>query len=181
MLQSALRPLTVHAQPAALPLQPAPVTADVAGASIDLDGLVAGMEPGRLIAVTGTRTDLPAGATVQSGEIAMVASVSTGADGGDTTYSTLNLAAPLAYSYQRATVQIYGNVVAAHQGATISQVLGSGQPAQAPQTFTLSSGPLLADPAPDGRGLASTLTVTVDGVGYAQVDRFDSTTPPSRS
>ena len=93
MLQSALRPLTVYAQPAALPLQPAPVTADVAGSSIDLAGLVAGMEPGRLIAVTGTRTDLPAGATVQSGEIAMVASVSTGADGGDTAYSTLNLAA----------------------------------------------------------------------------------------
>ena len=60
-MQTALRPLTVHAQPTALPLQPAPVTADVAGSSIDLDGLVAGMEPGRLIALTGTRTDLPPG------------------------------------------------------------------------------------------------------------------------
>jgi predicted phage baseplate assembly protein len=176
-LQSALRPLTVHAQPAALPLQPAPDDADVSGSSIDRDGLVAGMEPGRLIAVTGTRTDLPAGSTVQSGEIAMVASVSAGGDGGDTTYSTLNLALPLAYSYQRATVQIYGNVVPAHQGATISQVLGSGQPAQAPQSFTLSSGPLLADPAASGPGFASTLTVTVNGVGYAQADRFDASTP----
>ena len=83
MLQSALRPLTVHAQPAVLPLQPAPVDAPVAGSSIDLGGLVAGMEPGRLIAVTGTRTDLPAGATVPSGEIAMIASVSTGGGGGD--------------------------------------------------------------------------------------------------
>ena len=178
VLQSALQPLTVHAQPASLPLRPAPVNTDVAGPSIDLAGLVAGVEPGRLIAVTGTRTGLPAGATVKSGEIAMVASVCTGGDGGDTTFSTLNLAAPLAYSYQRATAQIYGNVVPAHQGATISQVLGSGQPAQAPQSFTLSSGPLLADPAPAGPGLASTLTVTVDGVGYAQASRFDSGTPP---
>jgi predicted phage baseplate assembly protein len=177
VLQSALRPLTVHAQPAALPLQPAPVTADISGSSIDLAGLVAGMEPGRLIAVTGTRTDLPAGATIQSGEIAMVASVSTSADDGDKVHSTLTLAGPLAYSYQRATVQIYGNVVAAHQGATINQVLGSGQPTQAPQSFTLSSGPLLADPAPTASGAESTLTVTVDGVGYTQVDRFDSTTP----
>jgi predicted phage baseplate assembly protein len=177
VLQSALRPLTVHAQPAVLPLRPVPVQADVAGPSIDLDGLVAGMDPGRLIAVTGTRTDLPAGATVQSGEIAMVASVSTGADGGDRTYSTLNLATPLTYSYRRATVQVYGNVVSARQGATISQVLGSGQPAQAPQSFTLSSGPLLADPARTGSGSESTLSVTVDGVGYAQADRFDSTTP----
>lgn|GEM_PF-1448098 len=177
-LQTALRPLTVHARPAALPLQPAPLDADVSGSSIDLDGLVAGVEPGRLIAVTGTRTDLPAGSTVRSGEIAMVASVATGGGGGDTTFSTLNLAVPLSYSYQRATVRIYGNVVPAHQGATISQVLGSGQPAQAPQSFTLSSGPLLADPAPSGPGFASTLTVTVDGVGYAQADRFDSTASP---
>jgi len=175
--QSALRPLTVHAQPAALPLKPAPVTADVAGSSIELDGLVAGMERGRLIAVTGTRAGLPAGATVPSGEIAMVASVSAGGERGDTAYSTLNLARSLAYTYQRATVQIYGNVVAAHQGATISQVLGSGQPAQAPQSFTLSSGPLLADPVPTGPGYESTLSVMVDGVGYAQADRFDSATP----
>jgi predicted phage baseplate assembly protein len=176
-LQSALRPLSVHAQPAALPLLPAPVTADVSGSSIDLAGLVAGMEPGRLIAVTGTRTDLPAGAIVQTGEIAMVASVTTGGEGGDTTYSTLNLAGPLAYSYQRSTVQVYGNVVPAHQGATITQVLGSGQPANAPQSFTLTSGPLLADPASTGSGFASSLTVTVDGVGYAQVSRFDGSTP----
>jgi hypothetical protein len=176
VLQTALRPLTVHAQQADLPLRPTPVTTAVSGSSIDLAGLVAGMEPGRLIAVTGTRTDLPAGATVQSGEIAMVASVSTGADGGDRVYSTLNLAGALAYSYRRATVQVYGNVVAAHQGATINQVLGSGQPAQAPQSFTLSNGPPLTDPATTGSGAESTLTVTVDGVGYAQVGRFDSTT-----
>jgi predicted phage baseplate assembly protein len=177
VLQSALRPLTVYAQPAVLPLQPAPVTADVSGSSIDLAALVAGMAPGRLIAVTGTRTDLPAGATVQSGEIAMVASVTTGGAGGDTTYSTLNLASPLAYSYQRSTARVYGNVVPAHQGATITQVLGSGQPASAPQSFTLTSGPLLADPAATGSGFASSLTVTVDGVGYAQVSRFDGSTP----
>ena len=175
--QSALRPLTVHAQPAALPLKPAPVTADVAGSSIELDGLVAGMERGHLIAVTGTRTGLPAGATIPSGEIAMVASVSAGGGGGGTAYGTLNLARPLAYKYQRATVQIYGNVVAAHQGATISQVLGSGQPAQAPQRFTLSSGPLLADPVSTGPGYEPTLKVTVNGVGYARAGRFDSSTP----
>jgi predicted phage baseplate assembly protein len=178
LYQTALRALTVYAQPAALPLQPAPVTAPVSGSSIDLAGLVAGMEPGRLIAVTGTRTDLPAGAAVQSGELAMVASVTTGGGGGDTTYSTLNLAGPLSYSYQRGTVRIYGNIVAAHQGATITQVLGSGQPANAPQSFTLASQPLLADPAPSGSGFASSLKVTVDGVGYAQASRFDGATPP---
>ena len=176
VLQSALRPVTVYAQPTALSLQPAPVTDDVAGQSIDLGELVDGMDPGRLIAVTGTRTDLP-GATVPGGEIATVASVSTSADAGGTPYSTLNLARPLAYSYQRATVQVYGNVVSAHQGATIKQMLGSGQPAQAPQSFTLTAGPLLADPAKSASGYRSALTVTVDGVGYAQVNRVDGGTP----
>ena len=56
-------------------------------------------------------------------------------------------------------------------------MLGSGQPAQAPQSFTLNSGPLLADPAPTASGYRSSLTVTVDGVGYTQVDRVDNTTP----
>ena len=173
--QTALRPLTVHAQPETLPLQPAVRGDEVAGFAIDLGGLVAGMEPGRLIAVTGTRSDLPASATVQTGEIAMVASVSTGGEGGETAFSTLHLARPLAYRYQRATVKIYGNVVPAHQGATVSQVLGSGQPAQAPQRFTLTSGPLLADPA--GAAATAALTVTVDGAGYVPVSRFDASTP----
>ncbi len=125
--------------------------------------------------MTGTRTDVP-GASVPGGEIATVASVSMTADAGGAPYSTLNLAQPLAFSYQRATVQVYGNVVCAHQGATIKQVLGSGQPAQVPQSFTLSAGPLLADPASSVSGYRSTLSVTVDGVGYAQVNRVDDNT-----
>src|SRR5262249_14371288 len=134
VLQSALRPLTVHAQPEALTLARLPVTDAVGGKAIDLDRVVAGIAPGRLIAVTGTRTDLPGTATVQSGEIAMVSSVSAGASAGDTTFSTLNLASELAYTYKRATVKIYGNLVPGHQGATIDEVLGSGQPSQAHQT-----------------------------------------------
>ena len=175
---TALAAVNVYAQPSELTLRPAPITGAVAGRSIDLGSLVAGMEPGRLIAVTGMRDDLPGGATVAAGEIAMVAGVTIGGEDGATAYSTLQLASPLAYGYRRDTVTLYGNVVRAHQGATITQVLGGGQPSQAPQSFTLSSGPVLADPIGSGSGARSTLTVTVDGVGYAPVARVDAATPP---
>jgi len=176
--QSTLRAITIRAQPE--PLQPLPVSvlADVSRDSIELDGLIAGMEAGRLIIVRGVRADLPAGATVTGGELAMVASITAAGVDGDTTHTTLHLATPLAYAYRRRTVEIFGNVVAARQGATIHEILGSGQPANPHQMFTLTSGPLLADPAPTAGGFQSTLTVTADDIGYQEVDRFDHTTSP---
>lgn len=178
VLQTALKSLTVHAQQDLLTLAPVPVLGDVSGASIELDGLVAGIEAGRLIAVTGTRTDLPAHATVPAGEIAMVESISAGAAAGETIHSTLNLHGPLSYSYHRASLKIYGNVVSARQGATINEILGSGQPAKPHQSFALSTGPMLAETTLGQAGAQSTLTVTVDGVGYDEVERFDATTSP---
>ena len=178
-LQSSLRALTVRAAPAVLDLMPVPVADALTHDAIELDTLVAGMEAGRLIVVRGTRADLPAGAGVQAGEVAMVAGVTNGGGDGEHAHTTLHLSAPLAYAYERDSVQIFGNVVAAHQGATIDEVLGSGDASRARQSFTLSSNaPLLADPSPTGAGAVSSLTVTVDGVGYQEVERFDSATPP---
>jgi predicted phage baseplate assembly protein len=178
LYQSSLREITVLAQPTPLQVAPVPVTADVAGGSIDLSSLVAGMESGRLIAITGNRTDLPNDATVPAGELARVAQVLTQTDSeGSTPYATLALSGDLSYSYERSSVKIYGNVVPARQGATLTEVLGSGDPAVDHQTFTLSSGPLLADPGPGSSGATTTLVVTVDGVPYNQVGRIDASTP----
>ena len=135
------------------------------------------MEPGRLIAVTGTRTDLPAGATVQSGEIAMVASVSTDGGGGDTAYSTLNLAAssPTAISEPRADLRQRRRRPPGRddQPGARQRPAGAGA-AELHAVQRAVAGRSGSGPA---RGRQSTLTVTVDGIGYAQVDRFDSTTP----
>jgi hypothetical protein len=161
--QKVLREITVRAQPAALALQGLPNDDDVGGSAIELDGLVAGMEPGRLLIVRGLRTDLAGGAAVPSGEVSMVSALSNGGGDGEPARTTLHLAAPLAYRYAHDSVELFGNVVAAHQGATTNEVLGSGggQP-----SFTLTGAPLLA----------SSLTVTVDGVGYAEVERADDAT-----
>jgi predicted phage baseplate assembly protein len=178
--QSALRARRIRGKPDPLEVKPVPIAdEDVAGDNIELASLVAGMDPGRLIAVRGERTDLPGGAVVEGGEMAMVVQILQGSRGdGDAAHTTLVLAAPLSYRYRRDSVRIYGNVVPAHQGATIREVLGSGDPSQTHQTFTLSSAPVLADPASTARGSRSTLTVTVDGVGYEEVARFDDSTPP---
>lgn len=181
LTQSALREITVQAQATPLQLLPVPAFApgaSIGGSAIVLSTLVAGMEAGRLIAVTGQRADLLP-ATVAGGELAMVAALQDGVDviPGDTPTTTLQLATPLTFSYVPATVQVYGNVVMGRQGATITDVLGSGNPAVAYPSFTLSSGPLLADPASTSVGSATTLTVTVDGVVYPEVDRLGSSAP----
>ena len=179
VLQASLREITIRAQPSPLDLAPVPLSDDVGGdAQIELDQLVAGMEPGRLIIVRGSRTDLPGGATVKSGEMAMVQQIISSAQPGEKTHSTLQLATPLAYKYKRESVEIFANVVPARQGATITEILGSGQPTQPHQGFTLSSAPLLADPALGPGGARSTLTVQVDGVGYREVERFAPDTDP---
>ena len=72
-------------------------------------------------------------------------------------HTTVQLSTSLAYSYVRSTVTIWGNVVAATQGATQQDVLGSGSASQAGQSFPLSRSPLTYLPAPTAAGAASTL------------------------
>ncbi len=173
-LLSAVRPLTVRAQPDTLALQPVPVTDDVAGDRIELAGLVAGMAAGHLVLITGTRSDLPAASTVSDGEVAMVAAVTQGTTvDGEEPHTTLELAAKLAFGYVRSSVNLYGNVVAGHHGATVREALGGGIPSARRQSFVLANAPLLAD----GATGQSTLTVTVDGVRCDEVQRIDADTP----
>lgn len=188
--QTALQEITISG--AAAPLQPLPVPfappdGSIDGQYIELSTLIAGMEAGRLVAVTGQRADLLP-AVVKGGELAMVAGLRTGAYldpsdptttiPGDTPTTTLILQAALAFQYVPSTVQIYGNVVPGVQGATITDVLGSGNPAVPFPSFTLSSGPLLSDASSSGGGSVSTLTVTVDGLVYTEVSRLDGSAPP---
>jgi hypothetical protein len=74
----------------------------------------------------------------------------------------------------RIPVQVYGNLVAATRGETVSnEVLGSGDPSQAFQTFKLKKSPLtwLDDPSGvDGR--RSTLSVRVNGILWTEVPSF---------
>jgi predicted phage baseplate assembly protein len=173
---TAVRGLSVRAQPADLTLLPVALPGPLAGSAIDLAGLYAGIEAGQRILVAGTRGDLPAGATVPAGEAAMVAEVTQQVTGGSPAYTTLQLAAPLAYSYDLASVQVYGNVVPARQGATVTEPLAGSVPGDPHPHFTLSQAPVLADPSATAAGSASSLRLTVDARTWAPVTRLDATT-----
>ncbi len=178
---SAVRPLSVQAQSAGLTLLPVPLPGPLAGPSIDLDGLYAGIEAGQRILVTGTRSDLPGGASVPAGEAAMVSEVTQQTISGtaDTPHTTLQLAVPLTYSYELTSVRIYGNVVPAHQGATVTEALTGAAPGNPHPFFTLSQAPVLADPSATAAGSTSSLRLSVDGRTWTPVPRLDASTPGS--
>ena len=178
---SAVRPLSVQAQSADLTLLPValPGPLTLTGLTIDLDGLYAGLEAGQRILVTGTRSDLPAGAAVPAGEPAMVAGVTQQTTSGtaDTPHTTLQLTHSLAYSYDLPSVQIYGNVVPAQQGATVTEALTGAAPGDPHPSFALSQAPVLADPSPTAAGSVSSLQLSVGGRTWTPVTRLDAATP----
>jgi predicted phage baseplate assembly protein len=181
-LLSDLRPLTVFAQSVDLDLLQAP-TNDTVGRNdakpteIPITGLYPGIETGHRLVITGTRADLTADASVQATEAGLVAAVRQESNGGEPPYTVLTLANKLAYRYRPDTVTVYGNVVPAHHGTTITETLTpSGDPAH--PTVTLAQFPVLADPSNTQSGYASTLILTVDGRTWTAVSRLDESTPP---
>jgi predicted phage baseplate assembly protein len=180
---SVVRGTTVYAQSERLRLTGEPIEEDVAGDTVELDGLYDGLEAGRWIVVSGERTDvLDESGTpvedVEASELVMLAGVEhdvgrmLDANGNevelptDTLHTQLILAEPLAYRYKRETVTINANVAKATHGETRGETLGSGDAATPFQQFALAASPLtyLAAPTPDGA--QSTLEVRVDAVRW---------------
>ena len=82
----------------------------------------------------------------------------------------LTLSKPLKYAYDPETVTIYGNVVLATHGETITEVIGSGDGTVANQSFILKKPPLTYVSAPTLKGAKSTLEIRVDDVQWSEVD-----------
>nr|BFD89346.1 hypothetical protein KitaXyl93_07060 [Kitasatospora sp. Xyl93] len=180
---SDIRDATVYARGESLRLADEPVTEDVHGGRIELARLYDGLTPGRWIAVSGERTDIPGTTGVRATELAMIAGVEQGVDPhlpGDTVRTTITLSAPLAHRYRRDTVQVLGNVVRATQGATRDEALGSGDAGVPGQRFTLWQSPLTWLAADTPGGARSTLEVRVDGVRWQEVDSLAGRGPDER-
>jgi predicted phage baseplate assembly protein len=178
-----LRTAAVFTDSEPLQLAPAPLTAPIRGARIELDGALDGLTAGRWMIVSGQRVLGPAPGlpTVAASELVMVADVRQHLTStpGDTTHTWIELAAPLAYVYERSSVKVFANVVRATHGETTTEVLGSGDAAQARQRFTLSRSPLTYTAAATPSGVASSLIVRVNEVqwheapGLAAMDEGD--------
>jgi hypothetical protein len=94
--------------------------------------------------------------------------------------TVVNLASPLAYSYDRSTVTIYGNVIDATQGQSTGEVLGNGDATKAWLSFPLSQSPLTYVSAPTPNGVASSLRVGVNELAWTELDDFAEAGPKDR-
>ncbi|HEY1425694.1 MAG TPA: putative baseplate assembly protein [Caulobacteraceae bacterium] len=99
----------------------------------------------------------------------------------DTLTTVINLASPLAYSYDRSTVTIYGNVIDATQGQSTGEVLGNGDATKAWLSFPLSQSPLTYASAPTPNGIASSLRVSVNELAWTELDDFAEAGPKDRA
>ncbi len=94
-------------------------------------------------------------------------------------HTVLDLAAPLAYTYDRTSVTIYGNVADATNGQTTGEVLGDGD-ARVDATFALSQSPLTHVSAPTASGTADTLQVRVNERLWQECDDLADAEPLDR-
>lgn len=176
-----VRTTRVYAGSEQLDLVDEPIEDVVAGNEIELGDVYDDLQPGRWLIVSGERTDVSADGVAASGvkaaELVMLAAVAQKVReannepvAGDTLHTTLTLAKPLAYTYKRDTVTIYGNVVKATNGETRQETLGAGDATQPLQQFTLKQPPLTYVSAATVSGVASTLEVRVNDVAWHEVD-----------
>ena len=99
----------------------------------------------------------------------------------DSVHTTIQLAAPLSYTYDPPTVTIYGNVAKATHGQTQSEILGSGDASQILQNFSLSKPPLTYVSAPTLDGIDTTLTVRVNGIAWHEQESLADMPAGSRT
>jgi hypothetical protein len=102
-----------------------------------------------------------------AGELAVIDQVSPSG-----TLTALTFKAPLGRLYDRATVEVNANVVAATHGETVSEILGGGDATTPNQSFTLKQSPLTYVSTPQGQGAQSTLDVWVNDLKWHAAQSF---------
>ncbi len=153
------RDVTVWAVADPVELAEAPDDSLVATTTVVVEGDASAMRAGRRLVLAG-RT--PGG--LAQAEVVTLDSVAALPSG--RTELRLTTAPPL--PLVRAGAVVFGNVVRATHGETVTQLLGSGDGRRAFQSFPLAQGPLTHVRGEGPRGTESTLQVRVDGVRWAE-------------
>lgn len=183
VLLSQIRDTTVYAAGSQLRLADQPLDEDLHSDRIELSELVDGLRPGRLLVVTGERTDIPGSTGVTGTELAQIAAVGEGTDPdepADYLRTALMLTRNLVYRYRRATVRVLGNIVPASDGESRDEPIGSGDASAVNQTLTLWQEPLSWRPADNPRGAAPVLEIRVDGLLWHRVGSLAESGPADR-
>jgi predicted phage baseplate assembly protein len=154
-----------------LELADAPDQSPVAGGSLEVAGDVdlTGMKAGRRLIVVGTTV----GGAGQVEEAALKA---------DAAGQLLVLEQPLAGTYRRDGVLVFGNVALATHGETVHQILGSGSASSSFQRFDLAHGPLTYVESPaDPSGVETTLSVRVNDASWTEAPTLFGAAPAGRA
>lgn len=160
-------------------IAPDDINEDVGGSEIILDKFYDGLETGRLIIVSGERTDIKDSNGIplpglRKAELRSVGGVQQASElnsPGDSLHTVLTLNKPLDHSYKLSSVNIYGNVVVASHGETVTnEVVGSGNAAVVLSRFQLKRPPLTYASASTTSGVQGTDSIRVNNVSYRRVD-----------
>jgi predicted phage baseplate assembly protein len=189
-----IRGTSVFAASERLELAEEPIETPISGKELELDGLYDELESGRWLILSGEREDVVSepppqqqraiaeerkeGGGIQikgvpATELVMLAAVEQRYDenlNGDKTHTFLRLSDPLAYTYKRDTLIVYGNVIDATHGETRKETLGSGNASKSLQEFTLKQSPLTFVSASNPDGVESTLQVRVNDVLWHEAE-----------
>jgi hypothetical protein len=163
-LLSDLRGLTVYCQSELLNLPQIAIPDFVQGNKVVLDGYYDGLFEGQHLMLTGNVSD-PLGVTAS--ELVTILSV-----GFENISTVLTFTAALQNVYIRTSVTMNGNIARATNGATVSEILGSGDATQIFQTFKLKQGPLTYISADTTSGNKSSLSVRVNDLLWQEVPFF---------
>lgn len=169
------RNVTVFAQSEELPLARFPLTNEVKGSEIELDGFVDGIFAGHHVVVSGELTNRR-GVVVSEVATVLKAEHFLMTEG----FTRLKLELPLTHSYIRRTVRINANVALATHGETVREVLGGGDTTRPFQRFTLRQPPLTYTGAATPTGSQTTLSIRVNGLLWREVGSFHGRGPEER-
>lgn len=151
-----------------------PADEPLTGTQITLAGALPPLEPGRMLLVTGR--NFGADDDPLSGETVVVEACHR--PDSEPALTQVVLRAPgLRGAYDPASVTVYGNVVDAAHGSTVTdEVLHE----TAPGTYRLLHHPLAHDPAPTPTGAVPALSVRVDGIAWQRVASLHDQPPHAR-
>jgi hypothetical protein len=113
-----------------------------------------------------------------AGEAAVVSTVQVSASVPNVV--TLSLESPLAGIYDATTLAVNANTVAATNGETQNEIMGSGDATNPALEFTLKQSPLTYVSSTLNHGAVSTLQVWVNNLQWHEVDNFLASLPTDR-
>lgn len=175
-----VRTTTAWVQSQQLALASVPVIDEITAGttSIMLNEMVLGLMPGQSIALSGTQSDPPG---VAGNEILFLQNVTHTAGFTVLSFTTVpGFNTGLKNSYIRSSVVLNANVTLATHGATVREVLGSGDGSKTNQSFTLKRPPLTYVSAPTPSGTQSSLQVRVNGLEWEESPTLYGLTPSNQ-